>query len=207
MNKIFIMPYFGELPEWYDKFELPKGYEILLDTDLNGFRTRVKEKLGIDYPGLPGTGKVFDYRCALGVLYKDEIKGYDYFGHCDFDMVFGDVDKWFPDEELAQLDIWSNHGTYICGPWTMYKNTERVCNLFKEFPDWKEKMIYPEVNGWVENEYSRLVEQSGLKYRYSFEQGDPYHPPFNLVKKDGKLYQDGIEIPMLHFRRSKIWPL
>jgi len=68
-------------------------------------------------------------------------------------------------------------------------------------------MIYPDALGWVENEYSRLVETSGIRYKYSFMQGDPFHPPFDVKKEGDKLYQNNIEIPMLHFRRSKVFPL
>jgi glycosyltransferase involved in cell wall biosynthesis len=206
-KKVIITPYFGQLPEWMDKFEVPEGYDWILDNDLVAFKLRVKSKLGIDYPGELGSPKVWDYRGALGLLYEDEIKEYDFWAHCDFDMAFGDVNKWFDDETLSKLEIWSNHHEYICGPWTLYRNSERVRKLFMEFPEWKEKMIHPETNGWVENEFSRLVEQCGLRYRYSFFQGDPYNPPFNLTKVDGKLFQDGKEIPMLHFRHDKRWPL
>lgn len=207
LRKIFIMPYFGPLPEWYDKFELPKGYDILLDTDLEGFKKRVKEKLGIDYPGLPGTGKVWDYRCALGLLYEDEIKGYDFWGHTDFDVVFGDVDKWVTDEFLANLDVHSNHDTYVCGCWSLYRNTSRVNNLFMQRMNWQEFLIKPEANGWVEDAFSRMLEFSGLRYKYTFWQGNPWAEKVNLEKRDGKLYQDGQEIMMFHFRHSKVWPL
>lgn len=213
MRKIFICPYFGDFPEWMGKYvkhaEKLKmyGYDFLIDTDIEGFKKRVKDKLGIDCPIIPGTGKVQDYRATFGVLYEEELKDYEWYGHVDFDMVFGDVDKWFPNSLLEQYDVISNHGTYICGPWTLYRNTDSVNNLFRDYPDWKEKLIYPESNGWVEQEYSRALEASGLRYKYMFAQGDPYHPPFNLKKVDGKLYQDGVEIAMLHFRRHKVWPL
>ena len=207
LKRILICPYFGDLPEWWDKYEWPEGYDYILDTDLEGFKKRVRDKLGIDYPGVYGSGKVWDYRCALGLLYEEEIKGFDYWGTCDFDVVFGDVDKWFPDEELSQLDIWSNHDTYVCGCWSLYRNNPIVNRLFSWDEHWKDYMTLPTPNGWVEKSYSRLVEGSGLKYKYSFFQGDPYNPPFNLKKEDGKLFQDGVEIPMLHFRRSKIYPL
>jgi LmbE family N-acetylglucosaminyl deacetylase len=207
-KKVMITPYFGQLPEWFDKFQVPNGYDWLLDTNIESFKARVKNKLGIDYPGEIGTGKVWDYRPALGLLYEDEIKHYnfDFWGHCDLDMVFGDVNKWFDDETMSNLDIWSNHHEYICGPWTLYRNSERVNKLFMEYPEWKEKLLTPEPSGWVENEYSRLVERS-VRYKYSFFQGDPYHPPFNLTKVDGKLFQDGNEIAMLHFRHDKRYPL
>lgn len=197
------------MPEWMAHFQPPVGYTWLLDTNLELFKKRVKDKLGFDYPGLPGTGKVWDYRCALGFLYEEEIEGYDFWATMDFDMVFGDVNKWFPDEKLKELDIWSNHNTYVCGCWSLYRNTPAVNNLFFKSHKliWEYNMITPECTGWVETEYSRLVERSGLRYKYSFHQGDPYNPPFNLKKIDGKLFQDDIEIPMLHFRRTKTWPL
>jgi len=207
LKKIIITPFFGDMPEWMHLFEPPVGYTWLLDTDLEQFKKRVKDKLGFDYPGLPGTGKIWDYRCALGFLYEEEIEGFDYWGHMDFDMVFGNVDKWFPDEKLKELDIWSNHDTYVCGCFSLYRNTKEVNELFFLSPEWKEQMTSAECTGWVEEGYSRLVEQSGLRYKYSFHQGDPYNPPFNLKKIDGKLFQNDIEIPMLHFRRTKTWPL
>lgn len=185
----------------------PAGYDILIDTDLEGFKKRVKEKLGLDYPGLPGTGKVWDYRGALGLLYEDEIKDYEFWGHCDFDMVFGDVSKWVTDEFLSELDIHSNHDTYVCGCWSLYRNIPRVNRLFMLTPNWQEYMNKPEPNGWVEGPFSRTVESSGLRYAYTFWQGNPWAKEVHLTKKDGKLYQDGEEIMMFHFRLTKRWPL
>jgi len=206
LKKIFIMPYFGDLPEWYDKFELPKGYDILLDQDLEGFKKRVKEKLGIDYPGLPGTGKVWDYRGALGYLYADEIKDYDFWGHTDFDVVYGDVDKWVTDEFLSKLDVHSNHSEYVNGCWSLYRNIPEVTMLFLR-GDWYENMIDATPTGWVEQSYSRLLERSGLRYLYTFWQGNPWTKTPNLRKLDGRLYQDDEEIFMFHFRHFKVWPL
>ncbi len=207
------MPFFGHLPEWYDKYELPEGYDMLLDQDLEGFKKRVKNKLGIDYPGQPGMGKVWDYRCALGLLYEEEIKAYDFYGHTDFDCVYGKVGDWITDKFLSELDVHSNHDTYVNGCWSLYRNTPEVNNLFMQFPDWKEKMIHYQVNGWVEDQFSRTLEQSGLRYKYTFFQGDPYDSSPILKKENGRLYQyikhevQWIEIMQFHFRRSKQWPL
>lgn len=208
LKKMLLCPFFGALPTWWDKFEFPKGYDYRVDNNFEGFKKRVKSKLGIDYPGEYGSGKVWDYRCALGLLYEEEIKEFDYWGTMDFDVVVGDVNKFFPDEEISKWDIWSNHGTYVCGFWTLYRNCKEVNQLFLKYPFWEDKMLQPEPCGWVEKEYSRLLEVSGLRYKYSDDlQGDPYNPPFNLKKENGKLFQDGVEVPMLHFRRLKQWPL
>lgn len=206
LRKIFIMPYFGDLPDWYDKFELPKGYDILLDQDLKGFKERVRQKLGIEYPGLLGGVKVWDYRCALGYLYEEEIKGYDFWGHTDFDVVFGDVDKWVTDEFLSELDVHSNHNTYVCGCWSLYRNTPELNRLFLR-GNWYDNMIEVIPTGWVEEGYSRLLEESEFRHLYTFWQGNPWTNDPKLSKIDGRLLQDGEEIMMFHFRHSKRWPL
>lgn len=206
LKKIMITPYFGKLPEWMNNYQPPDGYRWLLDMDYEGFKQRVKEKLGINYTGYPGNGKVWDFRCALGLLYEQEIKGFDYWGHTDFDCVYGDTEKWVSDEFLSSLDVHSNHHSYVNGCWSLYKNVPEVNNLFREGP-WQENMDNYNVTGWVEQEYSRVLEASGLRYAYTFWQGWPYTAEPKITRSGGSLYQDGEEIMMFHFRRSKRWPL
>ena len=210
-----ICPYFGPFPEWMDLFladfqntMVPQGYKLAIETDLPGFKDRVKEKLGIEFPGVRGSGKVHDYRCALGFLYQEDIKDYDYWGTIDFDMCFGEVNKWFPDDMISQYDIVSNHDTYVSGPFSLYKNSKPVNELFLQ-THWGQYLMKPETNAWVENDFSRLLEGSGLKYRYMSEQGNPWCKKLNLKKENGGLRQDGIAIPMFHFRHFKNngWPL
>lgn len=217
LKKLLICPYFGPFPEWMDLFIAdfmrtmqPQGYSILIDTDLPAFKERVKEKLGIDCPIVRGTGKSWDYRCALGLLYEEELKGYDYWGTADFDVAFGYISKFLPDAELEKLDVFSSHNEYVCGFFSLYKNSQEVNNLFMQYPEWKDMMIYPEPNGWVEQMFSRTLEQSGLKYAYTFWQGNPW-TTFPQLKKEGLtllqfLPQGWTEIAYFHFRHSKRWP-
>ena len=207
MKKLLITTFFGPLPDWMDKYEPPKGYDFLLITDLEDFNRRVKEVLGFDSAVTAGTGKPWDFRPALGLLYADKLVGYDWWGITDLDCVYGEVDKWGTDEFLDRLDVWSNHNNYVCGCWTLFRNTGRVNNFFKEIPDWEKFMFDPTPNGWVEKEFSRALEQSGLRFAYTFYQGNPWAKVINLKKVDGKLYQDGQEIMMHHFRYAKKWPL
>lgn len=206
------MPFFGELPEWFDKFEAPKGYTLLLDRDLERFKKRVKDKLNIDYPGTWGNPKVWDYRPALGVLYEEEIKSYDYWGHCDLDVVWGDVDTFLPDGILSRVDVYSGHIEYVCGCFSLYRNIPEVNLLFTLSDEWQANMIGANPTGWVEYGYSRLLEKSGLKYAYTFNQGNPWDKAPELKRGDnGKLYQkimeEWREIMFFHFRHSKKWPL
>lgn len=211
LKKLMICPYFGDFPPWMDKYldQLPRlkeeGYDFLIDTDLEGFKKRVKQKLGIDAPIVPGQGKVWDYRGLLGYLYEEELLSYDFWGHTDFDVVYGDVGFWVSDKFLNDLDIHSNHATYMNGCWSLYRNIPEVNMLFKKID--YEKYLLGEPNGWVEGPFSRLVESSGLRWKYTFFQGNPWAEKFNLKFENGRLYQDNIEIMMFHFRKKKVWPL
>ena len=71
--------------------------------------------------------KICDYRPAYGLMFNKYIEGYDFWGHCDTDMIFGDIRSYYPDERLEKYD---RHGKN--GPFTLYKNNTFVNNLFKE---------------------------------------------------------------------------
>lgn len=211
LRKIILTPYFGAFPEWMDKFQPPEGYDWLLDTDLEKFKQRVGDLLDIKCPIIYGNPKIWDYRCALGFLYADEIKRFNFWGTADFDVAFGDVNKFYPDSLLNEYDFISGHDTYMCGCFSLYRNISDVNELFFKPGFWQEVLENPKASGWVEEYYSRTVEESGLRYKYTFEQGNPW-TKFPILKKEGKsLFQqidgDWKEVAFFHFRHSKTWPL
>lgn len=216
IKKLLILVWFGpypkELNRWVANMEYLKqyGYDYLIFSNLKLFEQRVRDKLGIEPFIIEGTGKPWDYRGALGVLFEDEIKGYDYWGHTDFDCVYGDVNSFMPDEELVKYDIWSNHHNYICGPWTLYRNTEVVNNIFRQCPDWKERLTEPKATGWVEMGFSEMVdklhEEGKINRLYTFWQGYDAGIDFYVEFKNGKLYDRGTEIFQFHYNRRKRLP-
>lgn len=217
VKKLFIICWFGEFPywmhEWVANMEYlkPMGYDYLIVSSLRLFEQRVRDKLGIEPCIVSGSGKPWDYRGSLGILFAEELKGYDYWGTTDFDCVYGDVQKYMSDEELVKWDIWSNHRNYICGPWTLYRNIPVVNELFMECYDWKARLEEPHATGWIEKGYSDMVDRlhhEGLiKRLYTHYQTRDPNLWEDMTFKDGKLYDDGIECFMLHFNRYKVFPL
>jgi hypothetical protein len=216
IRKLLICPYFGELPPWFDRWaenvRLLKqyGYDIRLDTREDWFAERVELALGITYPRGDGY-KVCDYRCAFGVLYERELKGYDYWGHTDLDCVYGRVGYFLPDDVLGPVDIFSNHATYVSGPWSLYRNSELVNSLFRRQEDWRGYLENPSTTGWVETAYSRLVDQAHeageLKRKYvSWQTRDLNDFSTVHFDKDGRLLEGRGEIMVAHFRRTKVYP-
>ncbi len=216
LRKLLICPYFGELPEWFElwlsnvvRLEAD-GYDLYLQTSEHEFAERVGEVLDVEYPRGDGY-KVCDYRCAFGELYADELADYDYWGHTDLDCVYGRVGYFLPDEYLSKWDIFSNHATYVSGPWSLYRNTPKINGLYRWVADWQGYLENPATTGWVETAYSKVVdiahEAGDLRREYVSWQTHDLND-FSTVHfdKDGRLLEGRGEIMVAHFRRTKVYP-
>ena len=218
ITKVFIVPYFGDYPEWMPHWERNTermrglGYDFLFDTDEAAFQDRVRDKLGIECPPMTGTGRIWNYRPALGVLYEEEIKDFQWWGFTDFDMVYGRVENWYTDDELEAVDIHSCHDDYISGPWTLMRNTPVVANLFRRTDEWKGRMEGDDyAHGWAEKGYTAIVDQAhdeGVIVRKYAKWQTRSQDDFStcVLHKDGRLTEGGEERCLLHFRRVKQYP-
>lgn len=54
--------------------------------------------------------KLCDFKPVYGLMFGDLIEGYDYWGHCDLDLVFGDLRKFFIDYQLGDYQKFLNLG-------------------------------------------------------------------------------------------------
>ncbi len=209
LRKLLICPWFGPLPSWHKHWAnqatslQADGYDVMVTHDEAMFADRVERALGVKFPG--GGMKVCDYRAAFGLLFADELRGYDYWGHTDTDCVYGRISHFVNDTRLGGLEQWSNHPTYVSGPWSVYRNTPAVNELFMQEPDWRGYLSEPHTSGWVEQGYSKLV-SSALQHLWTDWQ------PANLnnldsVRWDGPMLMDGnTETMVCHFRRTKVYP-
>lgn len=200
--------WFGPLPAWmpqYRKRVADQKIDWIFFHDLPEFKRRVKKKIGITCPIQPGDGKIHDFRACFGALFEKELRGYDWWGHTDMDCVYGRLDRFYGPKQLEGLDILSDHPDYICGPWTLYRNTPEIANVFREHPDARDILTMPETTGWVEKEFTQLLSTTGLRVRYQVQHA--YLDPEKLALEDGRLLHRGSEVPFFHFRRTKEWPL
>jgi len=219
ISKCMVVPYFGQYPEWFDLWMRntermrEHGYDFLFDTDEQDFRKRVWRKLGIECPPMNGTGRVWNFRPAFGMLYEDEIKEFDFWGHTDFDCVYGRVEDWVTANFLDGLDVHSNHDDYICGPWTLYRNTPVVNTMFQATGEWKERMEGDDwSHGWAEKGFTQIVDNfhaEGLIRRQYTKWQTRSQDDFStcVLHEDGRLTEGGTECMMLHFRRTKQYPV
>lgn len=149
MNKACVIAaYFGVLPDlfsgWLNSIEYNKDIDFLLVTDcainnyripsnlktvymtLEEMRSLIKDKLGVVNPALSDAYKCCDYKPVYGIVFEDFVKGYQFVGHCDLDMIFGNVNGFITEE------IWDKYDKILpLGHLAFYRNTKEVLNYYK----------------------------------------------------------------------------
>lgn len=80
-----------------------------------------------DFPiSLDAPYKLCDFKPAYGDIFSEYIQRYDFWGHCDFDMVFGDLRHFLTDSKLE-----AHNRIYYQGHLSIYKNDEKTCKLYQ----------------------------------------------------------------------------
>jgi hypothetical protein len=94
------------------------------DLDSKAFLTRAEKALGFPCV-LPNPYKLCDYKPAYGLIYAAELQGYDYWGDCDLDVIFGCLRHFLPSEIFGSYDRYFTQG-HFC----LYANREEVNRRF-----------------------------------------------------------------------------
>ena len=174
--------YFGELPEYFKawllscsynpsiKFLLfldksvsnvPKNVEII-NTNLDSMKDIIQKKLNMEV-NLDSAYKLCDFRPAYGIIFEDYLNEYDYWGHCDFDLMWGDIRKFVIDYDLMKYDKF-----LPLGHLSLYRNTEennkRFMNNVNGISDYKK--IFTDKRNYVFDEIG--IRKIYEMYKYSF---------------------------------------
>lgn len=104
--------------------ELPPNLKIL-SFDLAQFKSLAAKKMDM-HIRCETPYKICDYKPLYGLIFEDYIKEYDYWGECDFDVIFGDLRCFFDKYELNKYDKFMNRGHL-----TLYKNDKKVIERFR----------------------------------------------------------------------------
>lgn len=129
--------YFGNLPNYFDlwlksaKENTSVNFMVFTDSQrddlpenvcfvrftLEEMKKLASEKLGFEVC-LERPYKCCDFRPAYGVIFEDYLKEFDYWGHCDFDLIWGDLRGFFDRYHLDDYDKFLPLG-HLC----LYRNT------------------------------------------------------------------------------------
>ena len=156
-----IIPYFGKWPEWMDFYLYTCSRQKMVDfiyftdcgipekiypntkffeTDFPSYCRHVSQALGISFNPEHGAYKLCDCKPFYGIIHKKELKGYDYWGFADIDLVYGDLSVLLNEENYRKYDFISVHSDKVSGHFIVMRNTEKYNNACLKIPEWKEKL-------------------------------------------------------------------
>jgi hypothetical protein len=92
----------------------------IVKCSLEEFREKIQGKFDFKI-SLNRPYKLCDYKVAYGHILEEVLSEYAFWGHCDLDVVFGDIRGFCPDEVLAKYNK-----IFTRGHLTLYRNTPEV---------------------------------------------------------------------------------
>jgi len=143
---VLILPYFGSLPNYADLFfascganptinwllvsdqvidaiRLPPNVALIQMT-FQEFRQTVERTIGFE-TALETTYKLIDFKPTYGLIFADVIRQFDYWGHCDMDVIFGAIRHFMTPELLQRYNK-----LFIHGHFSLYRNCEEANHYF-----------------------------------------------------------------------------
>lgn len=185
---LILYPYFGKLPEWFDLFHetLLRNADVdfLFFTDvefdrytapnvqhrsmsLSDYAQLCSQKLGINVV-LENSYKICDLRPFFGRIHANEIKGYDFYGYGDIDLLFGDIRSFYSSQILNRYDVLSTHPDMLSGHFCLFRNSEFNRTLsFNIIEDFEEKLFSAQNFGLDEAPLLNLYLKTNARLRES----------------------------------------
>jgi hypothetical protein len=178
MRKIcFVVVYFGKWPVWFPAFLqsckrnpsinwifftdcAPPAYHpsniVFHEKTLSQIRRLIRRKIGSE-AGLEDRYKIPDYKPAYGLLFEDYLNDFDFWGHCDIDIIWGDIRKYVTEDILDTCDVFSTRKRMISGHFSLFKNVRDINGLFLQSPEFASVARQTECLGFDEDGMTRLI--------------------------------------------------
>jgi hypothetical protein len=235
MNRaIIITPYFGRWPTWMPAFLLScarnPDFDFLFLTDcdipevdypnvrfraetLEGLNALASRRLGLSINKRPYSQ--VDLRPAYGEIFRNDLEGREFWGHCDLDVIWGRVSRFLTPKVLDQWDIISSRQGFTAGHFTLWRNDPKTNRLYTRIPEYHQRLSEPG--------HGNMDEKGTSHYLRDLEaRDDPERPrvywsqnlgvgwteleqrPLGWRWQDGQLFDaDNREWMAMHFMRWK----
>lgn len=113
----------------------PVNVKIIYRT-IDEIKSAAKQKLGFTVK-IENPYKLNDFKPAYGFLFPEVIKGYDFWGQGDLDIICGNIRDFITEEMLNNYDFISLRHDYTTGCFSLYRNNEKMNTLFMQSKDYK----------------------------------------------------------------------
>lgn len=141
-----VLPYFGTFPNYFPlylescrqnptvdwhiytdstvEYDYPDNV-IVHRLSFQEFRARLQQSF--DFPiSLDAPYKLCDFKPTYGETLADDLKDYDFWGHCDCDMIYGNIRHFITEEILSGYSRILNNGHTI-----LYRNIPEVNSYYR----------------------------------------------------------------------------
>lgn len=185
-NKIiFLIVYIGEYPWYFPYFLHSCKYNPSIDfyiyTDnqkvdsrtpenirfipysLKEFNKDATKALGFSV-NIEHGYKLCDFKPAYGCIFSDRIKDYNFWGHCDIDIIFGNIRGFITEQTLNEYDVISARHDYLTGSFAIYRNTPLINRMFMQSKDYARVFTSPYNFCFDETNYAFDRFEAGLHY-------------------------------------------
>jgi len=119
----------------------PENVTIIHNT-LDEIKAIASEKLGFTVK-IDSPYKLCDFKPAYGFIFSEIVEQYDFWGHGDLDVIYGNIRDFMTDEILNTYDVISSRHDYITSTFCLFKNTEQMNTLFMQSKDYKKVFSKP----------------------------------------------------------------
>lgn len=240
--------YYGKWPNYFDlwlksseinndidfffvtdlKFDSDKNNIHIIDLSFDKLKHNIQQlfdfKIRLDAPY-----KTCDFRPAFGLIFKEYLKGYDWWGFFDIDTVLGDISKFVTEDILEKYDKIYEQGhlqlirnnSYMNN--LFLSNIELPCDTYKEAFTTRRACHYDEsgttayakeLNFKFYKHPQDMADIDPSSYRFKcFAVRNKNYPPSVIVWKGGNLYIAYVgndkkvkyqEIDYAHFQKRKM---
>lgn len=231
LNSIgIVICYIGKLPEWFPLWvkscEKNPSIDFLLYTDqqletlpeniivhvatLSELQKKFSKVLGFEC-SLEAPYKLCDYKAIYGEAFQDDLREYAFWGHCDVDMVFGDLRKFITEDILNSFDRIFEVG-HLC----LYRNCTEVNQLFR-----RKGAMFSYEKTFKEKHYCGFDEHTGMTRICEVNQIqtykkvvcadiDPHYRAFYMMDEDsveGEMAVENHKNQIFIWENGKTWQI
>lgn len=180
---IYIVPYFGKLPENFNlwlytckynptidwiiftddktKYNYPKNV-IVKYMSFEELKIRIQQCFSFNID-LKTPYKLCDFKVAYGEIFSKEIEGYDFWGYCDIDLMWGDIRSFINEDILMKYERIGFQGHS-----TLYRNDPIVNSRYRTLigdESEVEKILNSESNMFYdENIINKLYKEHNIEF-------------------------------------------
>lgn len=188
-----ILPYYGVFPNYFHlwinsashnsfidfyiitdsdfSYQLPENIH-LKKISLNEIKQRLQEKTKKKV-SLSSPYKLCDYKPAYGLIFEDIVCNYDYWGWCDPDIIWGNLQLIINENSIEKYDVIGGGGAFtICKntdflkKYFLYTNSSMPSFSFNEVRTTKKNLIFDEWGATNIRKYLNIKETSQYDWLY-----------------------------------------